>query len=59
MIGEPGYLLRIVIPDLRAYKNFLKNLLTSFTGALNIRGSFAFNRAKHPTVLPLNHLKNA
>jgi Lrp/AsnC family leucine-responsive transcriptional regulator len=51
------YLLRVVVPDLRAYEFFLKNSLTRFPGVLNIKSSFALNQVKYSTALPLSHLK--
>ena len=57
MTGEADYLLRVVVPDLQAYENFLKESLTRLPGVLNIKSSFALNQVKYSTSLPLNHLR--
>lgn len=54
MTGDSDYLLRIVVPDVAAYEGFLKNHLTRITGVSSIKSSFALNRVKYETALPLD-----
>lgn len=53
MTGDSDYLLRIVVPDVTAYEVFLKNHLTRISGVASIKSSFALNRVKYETALPL------
>ena len=53
MTGDSDYLLRIVVPDVTAYEGFLKNHLTRISGVSSIKSSFALNRVKYETALPL------
>lgn len=54
MTGDADYLLRIVVPDVTAYEEFLKNHLTRIPGVSSIKSSFALNRVKYETALPLD-----
>tara|TARA_B100000686_G_C16706023_1_gene926327 strand:+ start:778 stop:1242 length:465 start_codon:yes stop_codon:yes gene_type:complete len=54
MTGDADYLLRIVVPDVAAYEAFLKNHLTRIQSVASIKSSFALNRVKYETALPLN-----
>lgn len=54
MTGDADYLLRIVVPDVAAYEEFLKNHLTRVPGVSSIKSSFALNRVKYETALPLD-----
>lgn len=56
MTGESDYLLRVVVPDLERYEQFLKYHLTTITGVANIKSSFALNQISYKTALPLQHL---
>ncbi len=53
MTGDSDYLLRVVVPDVAAYEAFLKNHLTRIPGVSSIKSSFALNRVKYETALPL------
>jgi len=53
MTGDSDYLLRVVVPDVTAYESFLKNHLTRIAGVSSIKSSFALNRVKYETALPL------
>jgi Lrp/AsnC family transcriptional regulator, leucine-responsive regulatory protein len=53
MTGDADYLLRVVVPDVAAYEGFLKNHLTRIPGVSSIKSSFALNRVKYETALPL------
>ncbi|MGB0632556.1 MAG: Lrp/AsnC family transcriptional regulator [Alphaproteobacteria bacterium] len=53
MTGDSDYLLRIVVPDVSDYEIFLKDHLTRVPGVASIKSSFALNRVKYETALPL------
>lgn len=53
MTGDSDYLLRIVVPDISDYEAFLKDHLTRIPGVASIKSSFALNRVKYETALPL------
>jgi DNA-binding Lrp family transcriptional regulator len=53
MTGDADYLLRVVVPDLDAYKQFLMDRLTRIPGVSNIRSSFALKQVQYRTALPL------
>jgi DNA-binding Lrp family transcriptional regulator len=54
MTGDADYLLRIVVADVAAYEEFLKGHLTRIPGVSSIKSSFALNRVKYETALPLD-----
>lgn len=56
MTGNFDYLLRVVVPDLDSYEQFLKRHLTRVPGVASIRSSFALRAVKYRTELPLDHL---
>jgi len=56
MTGSFDYLLRIVVPDLDSYEQFLRAHLTRVPGVASIRSSFALRAIKYRTELPLEHL---
>jgi Lrp/AsnC family transcriptional regulator, leucine-responsive regulatory protein len=56
MTGEADYLLRVVVPDLRAYERFVLERLTRIPGVANIKSSFALKQVSYKTALPLEHL---
>lgn len=53
MTGDEDYLLRIVVPDIRALERFILDNLTIIPGVSNIRSSFALKQVKYKTALPL------
>ena len=53
MTGDSDYLLRVVVADVSAYEVFLKDHLTRIPGVSAIKSSFALNRVKYETALPL------
>ena len=53
MTGDSDYLLRIVVPDVSDYEIFLKDHLTRIPGVASIKSSFALNRVKYETALPI------
>ena len=56
MTGDHDYLLRIVVPDLEAYRSFVLDHLSRAPGVSSIRSSFALKQVKYSTALPLRHL---
>ncbi|QUN70771.1 MULTISPECIES: Lrp/AsnC family transcriptional regulator [Pseudomonas] len=54
--GESDFLLQVVLPDLKAYEEFLLGTLLSLPGVSDIRSNFAIATVKAETVLPLGHL---
>jgi Lrp/AsnC family leucine-responsive transcriptional regulator len=53
MTGHRDYLLRVVVPDLAAYERFLKHKLTRLEGISSIESSFALDKIKNSSALPL------
>jgi DNA-binding Lrp family transcriptional regulator len=53
MTGDSDYLIRVVLPDVAAYEQFLKQSLTRIEGVAGIKSSFALKQVKYSTVLPL------
>lgn len=53
MTGPRDYLLRIVVADLDAYEQFLKQKLTRLEGIASIESSFALEQVKYTNVLPI------
>lgn len=56
MTGDFDYLIRVAVPDLNAYQNFLDERLTPMEGIDNIRSSFSLKQVQYKTELPLEHL---
>ncbi|KWF91503.1 ArsR family transcriptional regulator [Burkholderia cepacia] len=53
MSGDADYLLRVVMPDMRALERFIIERLTTISGVSNIRSSFALKQVRYKTALPL------
>ena len=53
MTGPRDYLLRVVVADLAAYEEFLKQKLTRLKGIGSIESSFALGQVKYTNVLPI------
>lgn len=53
MTGPRDYLLRVVVADLSAYEQFLKQKLTRLDGIASIESSFALEQVKYTNVLPI------
>ena len=51
------YLLKVLVPDLKAYHAFLLNKLTCIKGVINVHSSFVLQNICDKTALPLNHLR--
>lgn len=55
MSGAVDYLLRVVVPDMKAYDNFYKKLITT-TDFADISSSFAMEEIKYTTALPIDYV---
>lgn len=53
MAGDVDYLLRVVVPDMKAYDRFYKRLI-AIVPLKNVTSRFAMERVKATTVLPLS-----
>ncbi len=53
MAGEYDYLLQVQVADMKSYDNFYKRLVNAVPGLLDVTSSFAMERIKSTTVLPL------
>jgi len=53
MTGPRDYLLRVVVSDLGAYDQFLKQKLTRLDNISSIESSFALDQVKYANALPL------
>jgi Lrp/AsnC family leucine-responsive transcriptional regulator len=53
MTGHRDYLLRVVVSDLAAYEQFLKQKLTRVAGISSIESSFALDQIKYTIALPV------
>lgn len=54
MSGEIDYLMRVVVPDIPAYDAFYKRLI-QHTSITDVSSSFAMERIKYTTALPLDY----
>ena len=55
MSGEIDYLLKVVVPDIAAYDDFYRRLI-EVVDLYDVRSSFAMERIKDTTALPLTYL---
>ncbi len=55
MSGEVDYLLKVVVPDMKAYDNFYKTLITKINFS-DISSSFAMEELKYTTALPIDYI---
>ncbi len=53
MTGPRDYLLRVVVADVAAYQEFIKQKLTRLDGIASIESSFALEQVKYTNVLPI------
>jgi Lrp/AsnC family transcriptional regulator, leucine-responsive regulatory protein len=53
MTGSRDYWLRVVVPDLEAYEQFMKQKLTRLEGIASIESSFALEQVKYTNILPV------
>lgn len=53
MTGDADYLLRVIVEDVDALRDFILNRLTTIDGVSNIRSSVALHQVKYETALPI------
>ena len=58
MSGEVDYLLRVVVPDMKAYDRFYRTLIANVE-LTDVSSSFAMEEIKYTTALPLPESDNA
>ncbi len=58
MSGEVDYLMRVMVPDMQAYDRFYQRLISRID-LTDVSSSFAMERMKYTTQLPLEYLLNA
>lgn len=51
--GEADYLLKVIVPDIKAFDTFLYNSLLSLKGVSNVRTSVVLREIKSETALPV------
>ncbi len=51
------YMVKVMVPDMNYYQDFLLNKITKITGVTGVHSSFVLRQPVHKTALPLNHLK--
>ena len=56
MSGDVDYLMRVVVPDIAAYDAFYKRLIAAVDNIADVSSSFAMQRIKYTTELPLNYV---
>ncbi|MEK1893379.1 MAG: Lrp/AsnC ligand binding domain-containing protein [Rhizobium sp.] len=56
MSGDADCMLRVVVRDTVALRDFILDKLTKTPGVANIRSSFALKQVKYKTALPLDQL---
>ena len=57
MTGEADYLLRVMVPDLEAYEDFVRNRLHAIAGISSITTSFVYGTVKSSPVFPVAALR--
>lgn len=50
------YLLKVIVPDMEYYQDFLLDRLTRIDGVSGVQSSFIMRKVVDRTILPLNHL---
>ena len=56
MTGDMDYLLRVHVEDLEHFSRLVMNQLLKQPGVVDVKSSFALDRIKETTALPLQHL---
>ncbi len=56
MTGDSDYLMRVFVADLAHFSRFVMDKLLTSPGVLDVRSSFALQKIKDTTSLPLSHL---
>ncbi len=58
MSGDVDYLMRVVVPDIAAYDDFYQRLIQA-VDLTDVSSSFAMERIKYTTALPLKHARRS
>ncbi len=53
---DADYLLKVVVPDMDAYQQFLLNKITRIEGVSGVHSSFVMRKVRDTTALPLGYL---
>ena len=53
---EADYLLKVVVPDMDAYQQFLLNRVTRIEGVSGVHSSFVMRKVRDTTAVPLEYL---
>lgn len=54
---EADYLLKVVVPDMDAYQQFLLNRVTRIEGVSGVHSSFVMRKVRDTTAVPLEYLE--
>jgi Lrp/AsnC family leucine-responsive transcriptional regulator len=54
---EADYLLKVVVPDMDAYQQFLLNKITRIDGVSGVHSSFVMRKVRDTSALPLGYLE--
>ncbi|MCG8413917.1 MAG: Lrp/AsnC ligand binding domain-containing protein, partial [Pseudomonadales bacterium] len=52
------YQLKVVVPDMESYQEFLLNKITRIDGVSDVQSSFMLRQVVNTTALPLTHIKS-
>lgn len=52
--GDADYILKVVVPDMKAYDNFLHKQIFAIAGVANVRTAVVLREVKYDTVLPID-----
>ena len=52
------YQLKVVVPDMEYYQEFLLNKITRIKGVTDVHSSFMLREVQNTTALPLDHIKS-
>ena len=52
------YQLKVVVPDMEYYQEFLLNKITRIEGVTDVHSSFMLREVQNTTALPLNHIES-
>lgn len=57
--NSADYLLKVVVPDMESYQQFLFGKITHIEGVTGVQSSFVMNKVVDKTELPLDHIHTA
>jgi len=52
------YQLKVVVPDMEYYQEFLLNKITRIEGVTDVHSSFMLREVQNTTALPLDHIES-